>query len=107
MAAFAKPTSAGLVLTVRLTPNAGRDEIPGPDDRPGAAPALRVRVAAAPEKGKANQALCALLAEHLALPKSAIEVISGHTARAKKVLLKGNAKILGRRVNATFSKDGN
>lgn len=106
MAAFAKPARDGLILAVRLTPNAARDEITGPDRRNGAEPALMVRVKAAPEKGKANKALCALLAEYLALPKSAIEVISGHTARVKKVLIRGDGRALNRLVGAKLSQAG-
>ena len=46
---------------------------------------LRLRVAAVPDKGKANAAVVALLAKALDVPKSAIAVTSGETARFKTV----------------------
>ena len=49
----------------------------------------KVRVAAAPERGHANDAVVALLAETLTLPKAQVVVVSGHTARDKVVELRG------------------
>ena len=45
---------------------------------------IRVQVAAPPEKGKANQAVIALLAEALGVPAASIELVSGH-AQPRKV----------------------
>lgn len=44
---------------------------------------LRVKVAALPEKGKANQALCAFLAAHYGVPRSAVRIVRGHAAAQK------------------------
>jgi len=44
---------------------------------------LRLRVAAVPDKGKANAAVIALLAKALGLPKSALSITAGDTARLK------------------------
>lgn len=51
---------------------------------------LRLRVAAVPDKGKANAAVIALLAKALGVPKSAIAVTSGETARLKTVRIAGD-----------------
>jgi uncharacterized protein YggU (UPF0235/DUF167 family) len=48
-----------------------------------------VAVSAAPEKGKANQAIVAVLSKSLGIPKSAIELIGGSTSRQKRFLLVG------------------
>ncbi|MBN1160382.1 MAG: DUF167 domain-containing protein [Dehalococcoidales bacterium] len=71
-------------LALRVTPNAGRNEITGYKDR-----VLQVRVAAAPEKGKANKLLIDLLATTLGIRKSAITIIKGESSRNKVVLIKG------------------
>lgn len=54
-------TDAGLVLTLRVTPNAGIDRIEGVDLRAGGNAVLRLRVKAVPDRGKANAAVVALL----------------------------------------------
>ncbi|HTO29103.1 MAG TPA: DUF167 family protein, partial [Devosia sp.] len=72
---------SGLSLFVRVTPNAGRDVIEGVEIRDDGTAALRVRVNAVPDKGKANAAVIALLAKALKVPKSAMSVVSGETAR--------------------------
>lgn len=71
-------------VSVRLTPRAGRDEVLGFDGD-----VLRVRVAAPPVDGRANEALTRLLAARLDVPRSAIEVVGGHTARTKVVAIEG------------------
>jgi uncharacterized protein len=43
----------------------------------------KVKVTAAPEKGRANEKVIELLAYHLAVPKSSIKIIAGKTARVK------------------------
>jgi uncharacterized protein (TIGR00251 family) len=50
---------------------------------------LRVAVTAAPEKGKANQAIVAVLAEALGVAKSSIELASGATSAKKQFLVSG------------------
>jgi uncharacterized protein YggU (UPF0235/DUF167 family) len=48
-----------------------------------------VRVAAPPEGGRANAAVCRLLAEALALPRGAVSIVSGHGSRDKLVDVAG------------------
>ncbi len=71
-------------LTLRVAPGARRSAIVG---RHGAG--WKVRVAAAPEAGRANTALCGVLAEALAVPRRAIAVVSGHGSRDKLVEIEG------------------
>jgi uncharacterized protein YggU (UPF0235/DUF167 family) len=55
---------------------------------------LRIRVKAVPDKGKANAAVLALLAKALGLPKSALSVTSGETARLKTIGIEGDTSQL-------------
>jgi uncharacterized protein (TIGR00251 family) len=75
-------TSLGVVLPIRAHAGARRNAILG--EREGA---LRIAVTTAPEKGKANQAIIALLSKSLGISKSAIELISGETSPKKRVLV--------------------
>jgi uncharacterized protein len=46
---------------------------------------LKVKVTAAPEKGRANEEICATLAEYLEVPKRNVELIHGHSSPQKRV----------------------
>ena len=74
----------GVVLPIRAHAAARRNAILG-----ARAGALRVAVTAAPEKGKANQAIVALLSKTLGIAKSSIELVAGETSPQKRVLLRG------------------
>ena len=76
--------SRGLTFTVRIVPRASRSEITG--EQSGA---LRVRIAAAPVAGAANQELIKLLAKSFKLPKNAVQIISGSTSKNKIVRIQG------------------
>ena len=67
-------------LSVRLQPRARRDEVVG--ERDGA---VVIRVTAPPVDGKANEALCRLVAKAAGVPPSRVSVVRGHTARDKVV----------------------
>jgi uncharacterized protein (TIGR00251 family) len=71
-------------LRLRVSPGAGRTQVVG---RQG--DAWKVRVTAAPERGRANEAVLSLLADTLALPRDAVALVSGHGAREKVVELSG------------------
>ena len=79
--------AASHLLRLRVTPNAGRDAIEGYETLADGTEVLRIRVAAVPDKGKANAAVITLLAKALRLPKSAITLASGETSRLKTVRL--------------------
>ena len=91
---------AGLELTVRVTPKAGADRIEGVEVRDDGEACLRVRVAAVPDRGRANAAVAALLGRALGLPKSSIAVIAGDTARSKRLRLTGDGATLAARLEA-------
>jgi uncharacterized protein (TIGR00251 family) len=65
-------------LAVHVTPRSGRDEVVG-----WRGAELSVRVTVAPEGGKANSAVCVLIAKALHVPKTSIRVLRGDTARHK------------------------
>ena len=46
---------------------------------------MTVRVTAAPDNGKANDAVISLLSKRLLLPKSGVEIVRGHRSRTKLV----------------------
>jgi uncharacterized protein YggU (UPF0235/DUF167 family) len=50
---------------------------------------LSVHVTAAPDDGKANAAVCRVVAEALGVPKSSVIVVRGHTARTKTLEIAG------------------
>ena len=72
-------------LRLRVTPGASR--APGIVGRHGEA--WKIRVAAAPERGKANEAVLALLADVLAVPRSSVSLVAGGGSRDKIVELAG------------------
>ncbi|WP_328805090.1 DUF167 family protein [Stappia albiluteola] len=84
--------AGGLRLAVRVTPKAGRDEIAGVSVLSDGRPVLLVKVRAIPDKGAANEAVARLLAAKLKLPKSAVRLESGATARLKILTLDGDAQ---------------
>lgn len=77
-----KETSKGLVLPVKIAPKAAHHQICGWEGEE-----LKIRLRAVPEKGKANEALIAFLAEQLNLSLSQIQIISGETSRHKRLLI--------------------
>ncbi len=79
-----------LILFVRLTPKGGRDGLDGVVTGADGKCHLKARVRAVPEDGKANAALEAMLAKQAKLPRSAVSVIAGQTARLKQVEIKGD-----------------
>ncbi len=84
----------GLRLHLRVTPNASADRIEGTEHRDDGTAVLRVRVTAVPDKGKANAAVIALLAKALGIPKSAITLAAGETARFKTLRIAGDPDAL-------------
>ena len=71
-------------LRVYVTPKASRDEITG-----WRGEELTVRVSAAPDKGKANAAVCETVAKALGVPKSAVSVERGKKSRHKTLSVEG------------------
>lgn len=91
----------GITVAVRLTPKARANRIDGviATESDEASSALRARVTAAPESGKANAALLQLLAKQWKLPKSAMTVASGAKDRRKTVHVAGDPAALTARLD--------
>ena len=75
---------AGVKIAVKVVPNASRDQVVG-----WLGEALKVRVNAPPEAGKANQRLCRLLAQFCGLPEEHVSVVAGHGSARKTLELRG------------------
>lgn len=67
-----------MLLPVRVVPRARRDGVEG--ERAGR---MLVRVTAAPVDGRANRAVCKVVAAHLGVPDRRVSVVAGHTSRDK------------------------
>lgn len=77
---------ATILLRVKAVPGASRDALAGRlGDR------LKVRVAAAPEGGKANEAICALVARALGVKPRQVSVAAGHASAEKTLRVEGYA----------------
>ncbi|MCI0886988.1 MAG: DUF167 domain-containing protein [Chloroflexi bacterium] len=68
-------------MKIRVQPKAGRNAIEVAGDK------VTVRVTAAPEGGKANDAVVALLAKRLGVAKGRVSIVRGHKSRDKTVLI--------------------
>lgn len=75
-------SARGLFLKVKIIPQSSLDAILGWENEE-----LKVRIAAPPEKGKANRALIKFLAKFLDLTQAQVVIVSGETSRHKKILL--------------------
>lgn len=83
-----------LRFRVRLTPKGGRDAIEGWWTGSAGQTALKARVAAPPEDGKANTALIGLLARTLEVRKSGVRIASGASSRLKTIEVEGDESLL-------------
>ncbi len=73
-----RPSSGRLLVAVKVVPGASKTIIGGMRDG-----AILARIAAPPEKGKANEALVADLARILGIAKSDVQIVSGASSRRK------------------------
>ena len=87
----------GAAITVKVIPRARKTEVAGLM----ADGTIKIRVAAPPVDGAANQALIEFLAQLLGLPKGQIEIIGGSTSEHKLISLVG---ISPEAVNAAFQR---
>jgi uncharacterized protein (TIGR00251 family) len=78
-----KQTANGLSFSVYVQPRASRAVIVGCHDN-----ALKIKLTAPPVGGAANNQCIQILAKALGLPKSAVTITGGHTARLKQISLK-------------------
>jgi hypothetical protein len=78
--------NGSLIFSIYVVPRASRSEIAGEHNG-----ALRVRLAAPPVDGAANEELIRTLARALKLPRSAIEIAAGHRSKLKRVCVTGTS----------------
>jgi uncharacterized protein (TIGR00251 family) len=90
------PTPGGVEIDVRVIPRSGRTGFAGSRDG-----RLLVRVSAPPVEGAANDALIALIAGALDVPRRAVRIVGGERSRQKRIAVDGisaetAARLLGR-----------
>jgi uncharacterized protein len=79
-----RETTEGAVFRIRVVPRSPRSEIVGLQGD-----ALKVRIAAPPVEGKANEECIRFFAELLDVRKAAVKITSGHTSKTKTVSVSG------------------
>ena len=79
-----KQEIGGSVLTVKVVPASSKTAVCGLHNG-----MLKIKVSAAPEKGRANRRLIEFLADLLGVKKSSIRIISGQTAAVKQIAVAG------------------
>lgn len=78
------PGGGAALLRIKAVPGARRDEVAGRlGDR------LKIRISAPPEDGKANRAICALLAKELGVKPRDVSIIAGHSSAEKTARIEG------------------
>lgn len=87
----------GLAIAVRVTPRGGRDTLAA-----GTPEHLAARLAAAPVDGAANAGLVALVAKSFGVPKRVVTIVSGETARLKRLHIAGDVATLAEIASALY-----
>jgi len=83
-----RATPTGVTLAVRAQPGAKKTAITGIYGE-GPSAQLKIAVQSPPIEGKANAALIDFLSKLFAIPKSKVELLTGHSSRSKVFLLHG------------------
>ena len=89
----ARPWAAcadGLIVTVRVTPRGGRDQIDGVELLADGRCVLKARVRAAATEGEANEALTRLMARAAGVAPRAVRLTGGATSRIKRLHIGGD-----------------
>jgi uncharacterized protein (TIGR00251 family) len=82
-----KKQANAVTLPIRIQPRASKNEIIRREDG-----GLKIRLTAPPVDGAANDALIRFLSDAFSVPKSSIEIVSGHTSRDKIVRIHGTSE---------------
>ena len=72
------------LITIHVQPGARKTEVVGLYGE-----AIKIKVAATPERGIANDALVDFIAEKLDVPKNAVKLVRGRTGRSKTIAIEG------------------
>lgn len=94
MAAPWSAVAGGVALVVRLTPKGGRNAIDGIEHLADGRAVVKVRVAAPPSEGEANDALIRLIAKAVGVAPRDVTLAAGATARVKRLVLAGDGPTL-------------
>ena len=87
----------GIQIAVRVTPRGGRDALTA-----GTKEHFAARLSAPPVDGAANAALVPLVARHFGVPKRAVRIVAGETARLKRLHIAGDPQMLARVAEALY-----
>jgi uncharacterized protein (TIGR00251 family) len=79
-----KETGAYITIEVKVIPGMSKNELTGEQNG-----ALKIKINAAPEKGKANKELVDFLSSRFGIKKADIEVIKGQASRMKSIRISG------------------
>ncbi|WP_447979221.1 DUF167 domain-containing protein [Candidatus Nitrospira bockiana] len=94
-------TPDGVILTVHVQPNAARSEYAGLHGD-----AVKIRIAAPPVEGAANEAVRRFLSERLGVPLRRVTLLAGQTGRRKRIKLIGvHAKEVTARLTSGGEKE--
>ena len=83
-----------VVFKVQVVPRSSRTEVIGEHNA-----ALRVRIAAPPVDGAANEELIRILAKTFNVSRSAVKILSGHTGKLKQISIEGSTNDIVARLN--------
>lgn len=84
-----RAADGGVILQIRVTPRASRNEVAGLRAGEDGRMSVHVKVTASPDKGKANEAVIACLAAWLKLRRSDLAIVAGAAGRSKSVRIAG------------------
>lgn len=87
MSGWYRKTKEGWLISVHAQPGAKKSAVAGLHGE-----ALKIRIAAPPVEGKANEALTAFVAKALGLPRRAVSIVKGESSR-EKLMLVADAKV--------------
>ena len=88
-AAAIKQAKDGIYLNVHTQPGARKEQLQGMHGD-----AVKIAVHETAQDGRANQSLVVFVAKGMAVPKSDVHIVSGHTSRSKRIFVSGEVKNL-------------
>ena len=81
---FVRAAAGGCIIDIEVLPLSSQSEIAGANEWRGT---LQIKIQSAPERGRANGELLALLSEKLGLESSSVRVVKGTRSRRKKIFV--------------------
>ncbi|MBD5403297.1 YggU family protein [bacterium] len=92
-----KETSDGIIVNIRISPNAKKNEILKDGE------IFKIKITAQPIDGKANKALIEFLSKNFKIPKTSIKILKGETSKEKTILFMTQNEEKLNLLNKTFS----